>query len=92
MSKLSKQSLYLGDDESKQTYRFFLTLYVSEDGKVLYSPKMQFNSKFKTGTRFIVKPHKEMCFHSRRMSDRYRLFIDESSTHTLPRGNGSEAD
>lgn len=88
---MSQLNLYLGDDQTKQRFRFFLPLYVTEDRKAIYTPKMQYPQNIKAGSRLIIKYHKELCFKSRRMSKRYRLFIDESQAYSLPGRNGSEA-
>ena len=84
-------NLYLGDDQTKQRFRFFLPLYVTEDRKALYTSKMQYPQHIKAGSRLIIKYHKEMCIKTRRFSKRYRLFIDESQAYSLPGRNGSEA-
>ena len=58
---MPKLTPYLGNDETKQTFRFFLPLYMSEDRQALYTPKMQFPQELLPGTRLIIKSHKE-CF------------------------------
>lgn len=86
---MQQLNLYLGDDKTKQKFRFFLPLYKSQDGQALYTPKMQYPASFDRGSRLIIKYHKELCFKSRRMSKRYRLFVDESQAYSLPGGDGS---
>ena len=86
---MEQLNLYLGNDKTKQTFRFFMPLYVSNDRQALYTPKMQYPANWQPGTRLIIKSHKELCFKTRRMSKRYRLFIDESQAYSLPGGDGS---
>lgn len=88
---MQQLNLYLGNDETKQTFRFFLPIYRTEDRQALYTPKMQFPQTIHAGSRLIIKYHKELCLKTRRMSKRYRLFIDESQANPLPGSNGSKA-
>ena len=86
---MEQLNLYLGDDKTKQTFRFFLPLYKSQDRQALFTPKMQYPAEFYRGTRFIIKRHQEKGFGTRKKTYLYRLFIDESQAYALPRGDGS---
>ena len=86
---MGQLDLYLGNDESKQKFRFFLPLYVSTDRTTLFTKRMQWPTKIKAGSRLIIKTHCESSQFGGTKDRRYRLFIDESQAYTLPRSNGS---
>lgn len=88
---MNQQHLYFGNDERKQTYRFFLPLYVSSDRKALYTPKLKYPQEIHRWSRFIIKHHIETSQFGQK-SKRYRLFIDESQVDPLPGGYGDSAD
>ena len=88
---MKQQNLYFGNDESKQSYRFFLPLYVSADRKALYTPKLKYSEAIYSGARLIIKHHIETSQFGQK-SKRYRLYIDESQVDPLPGGYGDSAD
>ena len=80
---MHQPDLYLGDDQTKQTFRFFLPLYVTQDRKGLFTPLMRYPERLQINSRLIIKSHKEKCFNTGRFTRKYRLFIDESKSDPL---------
>ena len=78
--------------DEKDDLKFWCTLFRSSDRKVLFSKPMRWDQKIKAGSRIIIKSHYEIGQHNRKPNRLYRLFIDESQTHTLSRCDASEAD
>ena len=75
--------------ETNEKFKFFCALNNSVDRKVLFSRVLDFDQVIKAGTRLIVKAHIEKDTYGTK-DRRYRLFLDESQTESLPRSATSQ--